>query len=155
MVQPANGHGEPVADLASHRPLLRELDVVRIRWGPPTDQTRLGGNKSQMVAVALAHRLADGNDPLGVPELACPGSECGLNRSGIWCCELVFEWEGPLRPGGESLGINELLQLGDQLVSQVCGSIRRQACWLGSFPTCSPVGGLRGPAGLWLDYRLV
>ena len=30
MVQPANGHGEPVADLASHRPLLRKLDVVGI-----------------------------------------------------------------------------------------------------------------------------
>ena len=30
MVQPANGHGELVADLASHRPLLRKLDVVGI-----------------------------------------------------------------------------------------------------------------------------
>ena len=30
MVQPANGHGEAVADLAPHRPLLRELDVVGI-----------------------------------------------------------------------------------------------------------------------------
>jgi hypothetical protein len=30
MVQPADGHGETVADLAPHRPLLRELDVVGI-----------------------------------------------------------------------------------------------------------------------------
>jgi hypothetical protein len=30
MVQSANGHGEPVADLAPHGALLRELDVVGI-----------------------------------------------------------------------------------------------------------------------------
>jgi len=30
MVQLANGHGEPVADLASHRPWLRKFDVVGI-----------------------------------------------------------------------------------------------------------------------------
>ena len=34
MMQPANRNGEPVADLASHRPLLRELEVVGIRRGP-------------------------------------------------------------------------------------------------------------------------
>jgi len=30
MVQPADRHGEAVADLASHGPLLRKLDVVGI-----------------------------------------------------------------------------------------------------------------------------
>ncbi len=63
MVQSANGHREPVADLARHGTLLRKLDVVGIRRDPSTDQTWLSGHKSQMVAVALAHRFADGNDP--------------------------------------------------------------------------------------------
>src|SRR5215212_8645044 len=66
MVQSANGHREPVADLARHGPLLRKLDVVGIRRGPSTDQTRLRGHKLQVVAVALAHRFADGNDPLSI-----------------------------------------------------------------------------------------
>ena len=66
MVQSANGHREPVADLARHGTLLRKLDVVGIRRGPSTDQTRLSGHKFQMVAVALAHRFADGNDARGV-----------------------------------------------------------------------------------------
>jgi hypothetical protein len=30
-----------------------------------------------------------------------------------------------VRPGGESLRVNELLDLSDQLVSQVFGSVRR------------------------------
>jgi hypothetical protein len=50
--------------------LLREPDVVGIRWGSSTDQTWLSGNKFQMVAIALAHRFADGNGPLGISELA-------------------------------------------------------------------------------------
>ena len=66
MVQSANRNGELVADLASHRPLLRELDVVGIRRGPSADETRLRRHKSQMVAVSLAYRFADGNDFLGV-----------------------------------------------------------------------------------------
>ena len=66
MVQPADRHGEPVADLASHRALLCELDVVRIGRNPATDQTWLGGHKFQMVAIALAHRFSDGSDSLGI-----------------------------------------------------------------------------------------
>jgi hypothetical protein len=62
----------------------------------------------------------------GLFELAYPGSECGLDRLGIWCCELVLEREGPLRPGGESLRINQLLELSDQPVSQICGRVRWQ-----------------------------
>ena len=62
----------------------------------------------------------------GLFELAYPGSECGLDRLGIWCCELVLEREGPLRPGGENLRINELLQFSDQPVSQICGRVRWQ-----------------------------
>src|SRR5271170_2204831 len=99
-----------------------------------------------MVAIALAHRFADGNDPLGISELAQPGSECGLEGSGICRCELVFEREGPVRPGGESLRINELLELRDQLPSQVFGSARREARWLGLFRTRSAFRRLRRPA---------
>jgi hypothetical protein len=58
MVQSANGNGELVADLAPHRPLLCELDVVGIRGRSTADETRLSGHKSQMVAVAFAHRFA-------------------------------------------------------------------------------------------------
>jgi hypothetical protein len=66
MVQSANGYGEPVADLASHGAVLRKFDVVRIRRGSAADQTRLSGHKSQMVAVALAHRFSDGNNARGL-----------------------------------------------------------------------------------------
>jgi hypothetical protein len=62
----------------------------------------------------------------GIAELAQPGSERSLDRLGVCRCELVLERQGPVRPGGESLRVNELLELSDQLVSQVCGSIRRQ-----------------------------
>jgi hypothetical protein len=101
-----------------------------------------------MVTVALAHRFADDNDSLGVDlsrgwlarmairvgtlgpsrciaVLAQPRSESGLDRLGIGRRELVFERKGSVRPSGESLGINELLELSNQLVSQVCGSVGR------------------------------
>ena len=49
----------------------------------------------------------------GIAKLTYSGRECGLDRLGIRRRELIFEWESTLRPGGESLGINELLQLID------------------------------------------
>src|SRR5579871_6015232 len=68
MVQPADGNGEFVADLPPHRPLLGKFDVMGVRRAPPTDEARLRGHKSQMVAIALAYRLADGKDPVaGAP----------------------------------------------------------------------------------------
>ena len=102
-----------------------------------------------MLAVTLADRFVDGNDSLGVDlgrrwlarpairlitlrpngcisELAQPRSKCSLDHLGVCRCELVFEGQGLMRPRGESLRINEPLQLGDQLVSQVCGRVRRQ-----------------------------
>jgi hypothetical protein len=66
MMEPANRDGMSVADLSTHRTLLRKPDVVGIRRGSAANQTRLRGHKSQMVAIALAHRFADGNDTLGV-----------------------------------------------------------------------------------------
>src|SRR6516165_1738824 len=86
-----------------------------------------------------------------IAELAQPRSECGLNRLGIWCREPVFEREGLMRPGGESLRVNELLELSDQLVSQVCGRVRQQARWLDPISTRSPVGRLHGAPRIWLD----
>ena len=59
MMEPADRDGEAVADLASHGSLFGKLDVVRIRRGATADETGLGGDKSQMVAVALANRLSD------------------------------------------------------------------------------------------------
>ena len=91
----------------------------------------------------------------GIAELAQPGSESSLDRLGICRCELVFEREGPLCPGGERLRINELLQLGDQPVSQVFGRVRRQARWLGPFRTRSSIGRLRRLSGFELDCGLV
>ena len=81
MVQPADRQGELVADLASHRPLLCELDVRR---GSAADQTWLGGQKPQMLAVALTHRFAYDDDRLvtGV----------GLRRLAAVICFLVFRW---------------------------------------------------------------
>ena len=42
-----------------HRPLLGKLDVVGIRGSVPADEARLGGNKPQMVVIALTHGFAD------------------------------------------------------------------------------------------------
>src|SRR6516164_7626503 len=64
MVQPADGKGELVADLASHRPLLGKFEVMGIRRAPAADETRLRGHEPEMVAIAFAYRLADGKDPL-------------------------------------------------------------------------------------------
>ena len=65
MVQPTNRDGKSVADFPAQRPLLGKLDVVGIGRGAPADEARLGGHKPQMVAIAFADRLADGEDPLG------------------------------------------------------------------------------------------
>jgi len=64
VVQSADWDGEPVADCPPHRPLLSELDVVRIRWGSAADKTGLRGHKLQVFAVTLAHGLADDRDRL-------------------------------------------------------------------------------------------
>src|ERR1700751_5233487 len=65
MVQPADWDGEPVAHFPPHRLLLCELDVVGIRRGAAADQARLGGDKFQMLAIAVAYRFADNRNGLG------------------------------------------------------------------------------------------
>ena len=67
----------------------------------------------------MAIRLFTLRPSRGIAEVVQPGSKRSLDHLGICRCELVFERKGSLRPGGESLGINELLQLSNQLVSQV------------------------------------
>ena len=64
-MQPADRNGEAVAHFPPHRPLLREFDVVGIRGGASADQARLGGDKFQMLAIAVAYRFADHRDGLG------------------------------------------------------------------------------------------
>jgi len=72
----------------------------------------------------LAIRLITGRP--NHAELAQPRSERNLDHLGICRCELIFERKGSVRPGGESLRINELLPLSDQPVSQIFGRVRRQ-----------------------------
>ena len=59
VMQPAKGDGEPIADLAPHRPLLGELDVMRIAWRAAADETRLRRHEFQVFTVTLPHWLAD------------------------------------------------------------------------------------------------
>ena len=64
VVQPADGNGEAVADLPSHRALLCKLDVVGIRRGSAADEAGLRSHKPQVFAVALTHRFTDDGDCL-------------------------------------------------------------------------------------------
>jgi hypothetical protein len=61
----------------------------------------------------MAIRFVTLRPSCSIAELAQPGSECGLEGLGVCRGELVFEREGPVRPGGESLRVNELLELSD------------------------------------------
>ena len=107
-VEPADRDGEAVAHFPPHRPLFRELDVMGIRGGAAADQARVGGDKFQMLAIAVAYRFADNRNGLGaglgplrlavmvtrllalgkqgrsrVAELAQPGFKGGFDRLGI------------------------------------------------------------------------
>ena len=65
MMQPADREGEAVADLPPHRPLLGKFGMVGIAGNATADETGLGSNEPQLIAVALAHRLADDSHLLG------------------------------------------------------------------------------------------
>ena len=62
MVQPADRDSETVADPTPHRPLLRKLDVVGIRWRAAANEARLSRHKPQMIAIAFADWFADDSD---------------------------------------------------------------------------------------------
>src|SRR5216684_5640178 len=64
MMQPANGNGKFIAYLASHGPLLCELNVVSVGWCATADQTRLCSHEFKMFAITLSHWLADDNHRL-------------------------------------------------------------------------------------------
>ena len=48
VVNGAERHGELVADFQPKSARLRIANVVRLRWGPPANQTGLSGDKAQM-----------------------------------------------------------------------------------------------------------
>ena len=101
VMQPADRDREAVAHFPPHRPLLRELDVMGIRRGAAADQAGLGGDKFQMLAIAVACRFADHRDAMlgllwravmatlgkqgrsRVAELAQLGFKGGFDRLGI------------------------------------------------------------------------
>ena len=60
MVCTAERDGVLVADLAAERSRLGEAEVVRIARRAAADEAGLGGHEVQVVLVALADRLADG-----------------------------------------------------------------------------------------------
>lgn len=59
MMQTAHRNGEAVTDLASHRSLLGEFDVVGVRRGTAADEAGPGGNKPEVITVALRDGLCE------------------------------------------------------------------------------------------------
>ena len=105
-----------------------------------------------MLAVALAHRLADDRNPIagiglgslivsatslrmlrsvrhGFAEPGQPGCKGVLNRLRIRRWELVFEWQSPVGPPGKSLRFVELLKLRDELLPKPIRRIGRRGWW--------------------------
>ena len=61
---PTQRRDEFVADLAAQRTRLHETKVMGIRWCSPAHETRLLHDEPEMVLVAIATRLGDGEDTL-------------------------------------------------------------------------------------------
>ena len=51
VMRPAQRHGELIAHLATERTRLRKTHMVRIRWTPTANQTRLFDDMPDMIAV--------------------------------------------------------------------------------------------------------
>ena len=60
MVSSTQRDSELIADLAAERPALREAQVVGIRWSSAANQTRMPGDRFDVVAVADPARLGQG-----------------------------------------------------------------------------------------------
>src|SRR5579863_209346 len=103
-----------------------------------------------MIAIALAHRLADWehiSDQVRGFQVACtvalgrcwrrigdlvqPGCKCGLDFQSIQSRKAVFEWEDPMRPNGKSFRLRELRQLRNQLLLKFCRGVLREREWFG------------------------
>jgi hypothetical protein len=101
MMASAQGHGELIADLSAERAMLREAQMVCICGPARANQTRLFGNKFDVLLVSESARLgmdqlalvvAVGSDPFGRPE-GGGAVGAGLCRTtpGWW---LLRNWEG-------------------------------------------------------------
>lgn len=71
MVASTQRNGEFIADLAPERSALCEAEVVSIRGAPAADQTGVGGNKFDVIAVTKPARLGQCKDAL-VDRLGAP-----------------------------------------------------------------------------------
>jgi len=119
MMEPTDRDRKAVAHLSSHRARFCKFDVVSIGRTPTANKTRLGRDKSQMIAVALSDWLTDNGDGLGprvaswralsVPirfagiiagcrfsEASKPHGESAFQSLGIGAGELVLEGKDPL-----------------------------------------------------------
>jgi hypothetical protein len=75
---PAQRRDEFIADLAAQRTRLHEAQVMGIRWRSPTHQARLLRDEPQMLLIAIATRLCDGEDAL--VHNARPGQRSAIAR---------------------------------------------------------------------------
>src|ERR1700690_2888278 len=80
MMGTAEWDGELVADLAAERFWLSEADVVGVGGEGTTDQAWLRGDVAEMILVAKATRLAEGQGALvdGRPQFG--GTDCGQGK---------------------------------------------------------------------------
>ncbi len=60
MMQPAERHGKLVAHPAAERGALREPEMMRVRRSPTAEQARLQCYELEVIAIAVAPRLAQG-----------------------------------------------------------------------------------------------
>ena len=60
MMESAERHGELVAHPAAQCGALGKSQVMRVRWSPTAQQARLQGHELEVIAVAVAPRLAQG-----------------------------------------------------------------------------------------------
>ena len=54
MVTAAERYGEFIADLAADGQLLREAQMMRVRWFPPANETGLHGYEFQVLFITMA-----------------------------------------------------------------------------------------------------
>jgi hypothetical protein len=87
---------ELIADLAAQRTGLRESEVMGIRGLAAAHETRLLGDITQMLPVAIAARRSDREDALvdALRRLNCPGRGLGVQPRSPKGAEIA---EAPIR----------------------------------------------------------